>query len=112
MKSTNYFFGYAFDALLTLTSAFENLKECPTDFHLDSIWRQSCWRDELLRRIQTMDIEGVTGRIRFNRGDRIGEIVVEQILGEKILLQRPKKSSNDSFVFSAFKRFDFISRNR
>jgi hypothetical protein len=36
---------------------------------------------ELINIIKTLDIEGVTGRIRFNNGDRIGEIVVEQILG-------------------------------
>ena len=82
LKASNYFLGYAFDALLTLASAFEKLHQCPTQFHLDSIWRQSCWRDELLNIIQTIDIEGVTGRIRFNRGDRIGEIVIEQILGK------------------------------
>jgi hypothetical protein len=36
---------------------------------------------ELLNIIKTLDIEGVTGRIRFHNGDRIGEIVIEQILG-------------------------------
>jgi len=81
LKTSNYFVGYAFDALLTLTSAFEQLKSCPNEFHIDSIWRQSCWRQELINIIQTIDIEGVTGRIRFNNGDRIGEIVIEQILG-------------------------------
>ncbi len=83
LKTSDYFVGYAFDALLTLTSGFEKLKSCPNDFNNDSIWRQSCWRNELINIIQTLDIEGVTGRIRFNNGDRIGEIVIEQILGRK-----------------------------
>lgn len=78
---SDYFVGYAFDAILTLTSAFEKLKDCPNQFHLDSVWRQKCWRHELINIIKAIDIEGVTGRIRFNNGDRIGEIVVEQILG-------------------------------
>ncbi len=81
LKTSNYFVGYAFDAILTLTSAFEKLNSCPNQFHIDSIWRQSCWRNELIHIIKTIDIEGVTGRIRFNNGDRIGEIVIEQILG-------------------------------
>ncbi|CAF1022452.1 unnamed protein product [Rotaria sordida] len=80
LKTSNYFVGYAFDAILTLTSAFEKLKNCPNKFHIDSIWRQTCWRHELINIIKTIDIEGVTGRIRFNNGDRIGEIVIEQIL--------------------------------
>lgn len=36
---------------------------------------------ELLNIIKDSDIEGVTGRVRFANGDRIGEIVIEQILG-------------------------------
>ncbi|CAF3027781.1 unnamed protein product [Rotaria sp. Silwood2] len=80
LKTSNYFVGYAFDAILTLTSAFEKLKDCPDQFHIDSVWRQSCWRHELINIIKATDIEGVTGRIRFNNGDRIGEIVIEQIL--------------------------------
>ncbi len=85
--SKPYFVGYEFDAILTLTSAFEKLeklllkKNCSINFSIDSVWRQSCWRIELLNIIKTLDIEGVTGRIRFNNGDRIGEIVIEQILG-------------------------------
>jgi hypothetical protein len=85
--SKPYFVGYEFDALLTLTSAFEKLeksslkKNCSTNFSIDSIWQQSCWRIELLDIIKNLDIEGVTGRIRFHNGDRIGEIVIEQILG-------------------------------
>jgi len=81
LKSSDYFVGYAFDAILTLTSAFEELNHCPNDFHNDSIWQQACWRQELLERIQKSDLQGVTGRIRFQKGDRIGEIVIEQILG-------------------------------
>ena len=84
LKTSNYFFGYAFDAILTLTAAFQKLKACPSQFHIDSVWRQSCWRNELLNIIKKTDIEGVTGRIRFDGGDRIGEIVVEQVLGIKI----------------------------
>jgi hypothetical protein len=91
LKTSNYFFGYAFDALLTLTAAFEKLQHCPNQFQLDSIWRQTCWRDELLHIIQNIDIQGVTGRIRFHRGDRIGEIVVEQIQG-RISLNRDQYS--------------------
>lgn len=88
-QSSNYFFGYAFDALLTLTTAFERLKTCPNQFQFDSVWRQTCWRDELLNIIHNIDIEGVTGRIRFHRGDRIGEIVIEQILGKiKEIIER------------------------
>ncbi len=83
LKTSNYFVGYAFDAILTLTSAFDKLKYCPNQFDIDSIWLQSCWRQELINIIQTLDIQGVTGRIRFNNGDRIGEIVIEQILGRK-----------------------------
>ncbi len=56
-------------------------QNCSNNFSIDSIWRQSCWRIELLNIIKTLDIQGVTGRIRFNNGDRIGEIVIEQILG-------------------------------
>lgn len=48
---------------------------------MDSTWRDLCWRIELLNIIQNLDIEGVTGRVRFHNGDRIGEIVIEQILG-------------------------------
>lgn len=81
-QASNYFLGYAFDALLTLTTAFERLKTCPNQFDFDSVWRQTCWRDELLNIIHNIDIEGVTGRIRFHRGDRIGEIIIEQILGK------------------------------
>lgn len=81
LKTTDYFVGYAFDAILTLTSAFEKLQTCPNDFQNDSIWRQACWRQELLERIQASDLQGVTGRIRFHKGDRVGEIVIEQILG-------------------------------
>lgn len=82
-----YFLGYKFDAILILTVAFEKLEKsllktnCSTNFSHDSIWRQSCWRIELLNIIKKLDIEGVTGRIRFANGDRIGEIVIEQILG-------------------------------
>lgn len=82
-----YFLGYEFDAILTLTSAFETLKKslvqknCSSEFSIDSVWRQTCWRRELLRIIQNLDIQGVTGRVRFSNGDRIGEIVIEQILG-------------------------------
>jgi len=47
---------------------------------LDSTWRDLCWRIELFNIIQNLDIEGVTGRIRFQNGDRLGEIVIEQIL--------------------------------
>lgn len=54
---------------------------CSSDFSNDSAWRQTCWRTELLNIIKDLDMEGVTGRIRFNNGDRIGEIVIEQILG-------------------------------
>ncbi|CAF2113067.1 unnamed protein product [Rotaria magnacalcarata] len=81
-----YFIGYKFDAILTLTFAFDKLEKslsetnCSTNFTIDSIWRQSCWRIELLNIIKKFDIQGVTGRIRFNNGDRIGEIVIEQIL--------------------------------
>ena len=39
----------------------------------------------MINNIQTLDIQGVTGRIRFNNGDRIGEIAIEQILGKKRL---------------------------
>lgn len=83
----SYFVGYEFDAILTLTSAFEKLHDsllkhnCSSDFSDDFIWRQSCWRLELINIIKSLDIEDVTGRIRFNNGDRIGEIVIEQILG-------------------------------
>ena len=73
--------GYAFDAVLTLTAAFERLKSCPNDFGNDSVWRQGCWRSELIRITQSTDLEGVTGRVRFHNGDRIGEIAVEQLLG-------------------------------
>ena len=83
LKTSSYFVGYAFDAILTLTSAFEKLKSCPNEFHIDSVWRQACWRHELINIIQTLDIQGVTGRIRFQNGDRIGEIVIEQILGRR-----------------------------
>ncbi|CAF0966442.1 unnamed protein product [Adineta steineri] len=82
----SYFVGYEFDAILTLTSAFEKLdnsllkQNCSNNFSNDFIWRQSCWRTELIDIIKKVDIEGVTGRIRFNNGDRIGEIVIEQIL--------------------------------
>lgn len=82
-----YFVGYEFDAILTLTSAFEKLNQslskqnCSNNFSDDSVWRQSCWREELIKIVKALDIEGVTGRIRFNNGDRIGEIVIEQILG-------------------------------
>lgn len=82
-RTSNYFFGYAFDAILTLTSAFEQLNLCPTQFYNDSVWRQPCWRRELINIIKGTDMEGVTGRIRFNNGDRIGEITIEQILGGK-----------------------------
>ena len=70
-----------------MTFAFEKLenslakKNCSDNFAIDSIWRQSCWRMELINIIKNLDIEGVTGRIRFQNGDRIGEIVIEQILG-------------------------------
>ncbi|CAM4744693.1 unnamed protein product [Rotaria magnacalcarata] len=80
LKTSDYFVGYAFDAILTLTSAFEQLKDCPNEFSNDSIWRQSCWRNELINIIKNTDIEGVTGRVHFNNGDRIGEIAIEQIL--------------------------------
>ncbi|CAF3398127.1 unnamed protein product [Rotaria socialis] len=80
LKTSDYFVGYAFDAILTLTSAFEQLKDCPNEFSNDSIWRQSCWRNELINIIKNTDIEGVTGRVYFNNGDRIGEIAIEQIL--------------------------------
>ncbi|UJR15409.1 hypothetical protein I4U23_002356 [Adineta vaga] len=80
LDTSDYFVGYAFDAVLTLTAAFEKLHTCPNQFHLDSIWRQECWRHELINIIQTIDIEGVTGRVRFHNGDRIGEIVIEQLL--------------------------------
>ncbi len=83
LKASDYFVGYAFDAVLVLTSAFEKLHYCPNQFHIDSIWHQTCWRKELINIIQTLDIQGVTGRIRFNNGDRIGEIVIEQILGRR-----------------------------
>lgn len=83
MKTSDYFVGYAFDAILTLTAAFEKLNSCPNQFELDSVWRQSCWRKELLNTIQSLDIQGVTGRIRFHNGDRIGEIAIEQILGRR-----------------------------
>ncbi|CAF1094827.1 unnamed protein product, partial [Adineta steineri] len=82
----SYFVGYEFDAILTLTSAFEKLdnsllkQNCSNNFSNDFIWRQSCWRTELIDIIKKVDIEGVTGRIRFNNGDRIGEIAIEQIL--------------------------------
>ncbi|UJR31296.1 hypothetical protein I4U23_018794 [Adineta vaga] len=84
--TNSYFVGYEFDAILTLTSAFENLdkslikQNCSNNFSNDFVWRQSCWRVELINIIKTLDIDGVTGRIRFNNGDRIGEIVIEQIL--------------------------------
>ena len=70
-----------------MTSAFEKLypalkeKNCSDDFSKDFVWRQSCWRLELLNIIKNLDIQGVTGRVRFHNGDRIGEIVIEQILG-------------------------------
>ncbi|CAF1031984.1 unnamed protein product [Adineta ricciae] len=80
LQTSDYFVGYAFDAVLTLTAAFEKLHSCPNQFHIDAIWRQECWRNELINIIQTIDIEGVTGRVRFHNGDRIGEIVVEQLL--------------------------------
>jgi gamma-aminobutyric acid type B receptor len=86
-QSNSYFLGYEFDAILTLTYAFERLERsltkinCSNEFSLDTVWRQSCWRKELLNIIQKLDIQGVTGRVRFVNGDRIGEIVIEQILG-------------------------------
>lgn len=55
------------------------------NFSNDEIWRHSCWRIELLNIMKAVDIEGVTGRIRFHNGDRIGEIVIEQILGRIIV---------------------------
>lgn len=82
-----YLIGYKFDAILTLAVAFEKLEKslmntnCSTNFSIDSVWGEACWRVELLNIIKNLDIQGVTGRIRFNNGDRIGEIVVEQILG-------------------------------
>lgn len=72
--------------MLVLTSAFERLddvlvkRNCSRDFSLDSTWQDLCWRIELFNIIQNLDIEGVTGRIRFQNGDRLGEIVIEQIL--------------------------------
>lgn len=83
LEASDYFVGYAFDALLTLTAAFERLKTCPKAFENDSIWRQECWRHELLEIIQKIDIEGVTGRVRFHNGDRVGEIAVEQLQGSE-----------------------------
>ncbi|CAF0764711.1 unnamed protein product [Rotaria sordida] len=85
-QSNSYFIGYKFDAILILTFAFEKLeqillkKNYSTNFSIDSIWRQTYWRIELLNIIKNLDIQGVTGRIHFNNGDRIGEIVIEQIL--------------------------------
>lgn len=82
-----YFVGYEFDALLTLTSAFEQLESslsdtnCSTNFSIDAVWQQACWRRALLKIINQLDLQGVTGRVRFDNGDRIGEIVIEQILG-------------------------------
>jgi hypothetical protein len=87
LQTSNYFVGYAFDAILALTSAFEKLDICPNQFHIDSIWRQSCWRNELINIFKSIDIEGVTGRIRFNNGDRIGEIVIEQFLGIRLYIK-------------------------
>ncbi|CAF0857377.1 unnamed protein product [Adineta ricciae] len=95
----SYFVGYEFDAILTLTSAFEKLHDsllkqnCSSDFSDDLTWRQSCWRLELINIIKTLDIEGVTGRIRFNNGDRVGEIVIEQIL-----VSPSRKSKNVEIV--------------
>lgn len=72
---------------MTLTSAFEKLEgslsnsNCSTNFSIDAVWHETCWRRELLKIINHLDIEGVTGRVRFNNGDRIGEIVIEQIIG-------------------------------
>lgn len=97
MKTSDYFVGYAFDAILTLTAAFEKLKTCPNQFHIDAVWRQSCWREELLNSIQTLDIQGVTGRIRFQNGDRIGEIVIEQILGRRDKISPIHFSTDFSF---------------
>ncbi|CAF3143315.1 unnamed protein product [Rotaria socialis] len=90
-----YFIGYKFDAILTLTFAFDQLEKslsttnCSTNFTIDSVWRQSCWRIELLNIIKKFDIQGVTGRIRFNNGDRIGEIVIEQILVSRSRKTKP-----------------------
>ncbi|CAF2623061.1 unnamed protein product [Rotaria sp. Silwood2] len=98
-QSNPYFVGYKFDAILILTFAFEKLeksslkKNCSTNFSIDLVWRQSCWRIELLNIIKNLDIEGVTGRIRFNKGDRIGEIVIEQIL-----VSHSRKSKNVDIV--------------
>lgn len=54
------------------------------NFSNDNTWLHPCWRIELLNIIKNLDIQGVTGRIRFHNGDRIGEIVIEQILGRII----------------------------
>lgn len=75
--------------MLTLSSAFDQLDRTlkenneSNDFSSDVNWRQSAWRAKLLKIIHNLDIQGVTGRVCFSNGDRVGEIVIEQILGKQ-----------------------------
>ncbi|CAF1219888.1 unnamed protein product [Didymodactylos carnosus] len=65
--ANRHFLGYAFDAVLTVTAAFQKLdkllqqqKNCSTNFEDDSVWRDNCWRSQLINALQAVEIEGVT----------------------------------------------------
>nr|QVK45717.1 G protein-coupled receptor [Proales similis] len=76
-----YFHGYAFDILLTSFKAIGSLIERDQfSCKRPQFERNIDWFSKLNDALNSISFEGVTGRVSFKNGERVGEIMLEQLL--------------------------------
>lgn len=79
-----YFHGYAFDVLLTIFKILSTLIENKQFSCKGSAFeRNITWFSQVYQAFSQVSFEGVTGQVSFNKGSRIGQIKLEQLLANE-----------------------------
>ncbi|XP_036361026.1 uncharacterized protein LOC115214515 isoform X2 [Octopus sinensis] len=75
------FHGYAFDGIWVIAKAFDRLARKRKRRHTPLVFT----REEVTAALNATNFLGVTGTVRFNRGDRVGGILFEQFQDGKMV---------------------------
>ncbi|CAF1417078.1 unnamed protein product, partial [Didymodactylos carnosus] len=86
ISSTGFFHAYAYDGLWSIALAFQHLLNTNDDNHYNftSNVYEHGWTSKFKAAVQKLDFYGVTGRVQYSDGERVGEIVVEQYIACRI----------------------------
>ncbi|ESN94713.1 hypothetical protein HELRODRAFT_164600 [Helobdella robusta] len=81
-KPANRLHGYAYDGIWAIALAINNhIRNRNVNFSDQKLFRTQDFRDEMDR----IDFIGVTGRVKFRSGERIGTVTLTQIQGRNIV---------------------------